>query len=175
MICPYCSQQETKVLETRETSPNETRRRRECLSCNKRFTTYERIELKPILVIKKDGKREQFDREKVMKGLIRSCEKRPVSMLQMEKLADEVEYKLRSSGSQEVKSTKIGTLTMNRLKKLDKIAYIRFASVYRDFTDIKSFEEEIAKLTKKAIEQEVSENQNRFNEKKKIEGKTTNS
>ncbi|MFP4118569.1 MAG: transcriptional regulator NrdR [Candidatus Woesearchaeota archaeon] len=165
MICPYCSQQETKVLETRETSPNETRRRRECLSCAKRFTTYERIELKPILVVKKDGKREQFDREKIMKGLMRSCEKRPVSMLQMEKLADEVEYKIRSLGNQEVKSTKIGTLTMNRLKKLDKISYIRFASVYRDFTDIRSFEEEVAKLTKRAIEQEVNENKDNYEER----------
>lgn len=161
MICPYCSQEETKVLETRETSPNETRRRRECSSCNKRYTTYERIELKPILVEKKDGKREQFDREKVMKGLLKSCEKRPISMQQMENLADEVEYKIRSSGNQEVKSTKIGTLTMNRLKKLDKVAYIRFASVYRDFTDIKSFEDEVAKLTTRALEQEVIENQNK--------------
>ena len=159
MICPYCSQEETKVLETRETSPNETRRRRECLSCNKRFTTYERIELKPILIVKKDGKREQFDREKIMKGLMKSCEKRPVSIQQMEQLADDVEYKIRSSGYQEVKSTKIGTLTMNRLKKFDKVAYIRFASVYGDFTDIKSFEEEVAKLTEKTIEQEINNKQ----------------
>lgn len=147
MICPYCSHDETKVLETRETSITETRRRRECLKCEKRFTTYERIEHKPLLIIKKDGKREQYDREKMMKGMIKSCEKRPVSIHQIERLADDVEYKLRSGEAQEIKSSKIGTLVMNRLKKIDKISYVRFASVYRDFKDIKSFEEEIAKLS----------------------------
>ncbi|MFW5866104.1 MAG: transcriptional regulator NrdR [Nanoarchaeota archaeon] len=147
MICPYCSHDETKVLETRETSVTETRRRRECLNCEKRFTTYERIEHKPILIIKKDGKREQYDKEKLMRGIIRSCEKRPVSIHQIQELTEEVEYKLRSSGHQEVKSTKIGTLVMNRLKKIDKISYIRFASVYREFKDIKSFEDEIAKIS----------------------------
>jgi len=151
MICPYCSHSETKVLETRETSDTETRRRRECNKCEKRFTTYERVELKPILVIKKDNKREQFDRNKIIHGLLRSCEKRPISMDDVEKLVDSVEYKIRSMGLSEIKSTKIGTLVMNRLKKKDKIAYIRFASVYRDFTDIKSFEDEIEKLTEQVI------------------------
>ena len=155
MICPYCSHPETKVLETRETSDTETRRRRECNKCEKRFTTYERIELKPILVVKKDGKREQFDRNKVIYGVLRSCEKRPVSMEDIEKLVDNVEYKVRAMGLGEIKSTKIGTLVMNRLKKMDKIAYIRFASVYRDFTDIKSFEDEIGKLTEQVIDQNL--------------------
>lgn len=155
MLCPYCSHTETKVLETRETSDTETRRRRECSKCEKRFTTYERIELKPILVVKKDGKREQFDRNKIIHGVLRSCEKRPISMDEIEKIVDSVEYKVRALGMGEIKSTKIGTMVMNRLKKIDKIAYIRFASVYRDFTDIKSFEEEIGKLTEQVIDQSI--------------------
>ena len=156
MLCPYCQHSETKVLETRETSEQETRRRRACLKCEKRFTTYERIEQKPIFVIKRDGSRESFDRPKLVRGLMRSCEKRPVSLADIEKLVDEVEYKLRASDEGEVKSTKIGTLVMNRLRKLDKISYIRFASVYRDFTDIQSFKEEIEKLTKQALERRLN-------------------
>lgn len=163
MLCPYCSHDETKVLETRETSEAETRRRRECLKCERRFTTYERIELKPLLVIKKDGKRESYDREKIIKGLLRSCEKRPVSLMEIEQIADDVEYKIRAMGLQEVKTAKIGQLTMNRLKKKDKIAYIRFASVYRDFTDISSFEDEISRLTEKVLSKEVAR---RIQEKK---------
>jgi len=152
MLCPYCQHQESKVLETRETNEQETRRRRECLKCGKRFTTYERIEQQPLFVIKKDGKRESFDRQKIIKGLVRSCEKRPVSLADIENLVDSVENKLRNGDEQEVKSSKIGTLVMNRLKKIDKISYIRFASVYRDFTDITSFEEEIKKLAKVVAE-----------------------
>jgi transcriptional repressor NrdR len=155
MICPYCGHEENKVLETRETTETETRRRRECLKCQKRFTTYERVELKPILVVKKDSKREEFDRDKIIKGLLRSCEKRPVSIQDIEQLVDEVEYKIRASGAQEVKSTRIGQLTMNRIKKLDKIAYIRFASVYRDFDDIESFQDEIGKLTQDVLKRNV--------------------
>lgn len=157
MLCPYCHHAESKVLETRETSEQETRRRRECLKCEKRFTTYERIEFKPLFVVKRDGKRESFDRQKLVRGLMRSCEKRPVSLFDIEKLVDKVEYKLRNSDEQEIKSTKIGTLVMNRLKKLDKIAYIRFASVYRDFADIESFQDEIGKLAKAAIDKNVHE------------------
>ena len=157
MLCPYCQHSETKVLETRETSEQETRRRRACLKCEKRFTTYERIEQKPIFVIKRDGSRETFDRQKLIRGLMRSCEKRPVTLADIEKLVDDVEYKIRAGDEGEVKSTKIGTLIMNRLKKLDKISYIRFASVYRDFTDIQSFKEEIEKLTKQAIERRLNE------------------
>jgi transcriptional repressor NrdR len=152
MICPYCGHDEIKVLETRETSETETRRRRECLKCDKRFTTYERVELKPLSVIKKDGKLELFDREKIIRGVMRSCDKRPISRADIEKLVDNVEYKIRSLGLEEVKSTKIGNLVMTRLKKMDKVAYIRFASVYRDFTDIQSFEDEVSKMTQKIIE-----------------------
>lgn len=157
MLCPYCQHAESRVLETRETSDQETRRRRECLKCEKRFTTYERIEHQPLFVIKKDGKRESFDRQKIIKGLMRSCEKRPVSLFDIERIVDTVEYKLRSGDEQEIKSTKIGMLVMNRLKKIDKIAYIRFASVYRDFTDIGSFQDEIEKLAKAAIDKTVKE------------------
>jgi transcriptional repressor NrdR len=157
MLCPYCSHDESKVLETRETSEEETRRRRECLKCEKRFTTYERVELKPILVIKKDGRREEFDRQKIIRGLLRSSEKRPISLLDIEKLVDNVEYKIRSMGLQEVKSNKVGQLVMNRLKKLDSIAYIRFASVYRDFGDIESFQEEIGRLTEKVLEKNMQD------------------
>lgn len=158
MLCPYCQHAESKVLETRETSEQETRRRRECQKCEKRFTTYERIELQALFVIKKDGKRESFDRQKIIRGLMRSCEKRPVSLFEIEKIVDTVEYKLRNGDEQEIKSTKIGMLVMNRLKKLDKIAYIRFASVYRDFTDIESFQGEIEKLAAVAVEKNLKEN-----------------
>ena len=157
MICPYCGSEENKVLETRETTETETRRRRECLKCQKRFTTYERVELKPVLVVKKDGKREEFDRDKLIRGIMRSTEKRPVSIGDIEALVDEVEYKLRGGTAQEVKSTRIGQLAMNRLKKLDKVAYIRFASVYRDFDDIESFQEEIGKLTQDVLEKNVKQ------------------
>jgi transcriptional repressor NrdR len=149
MICPYCGFEENKVLETRETGDLETRRRRECLKCGKRFTTYERVEQKPLFVIKKNGNRELFDKDKIIKGLINSCQKRPVSMKDIEELARKVEDKIRSSGDEEIKSSKIGNLIMTRLKKLDKVAYIRFASVYRDFADIDEFKEEISKLKNK--------------------------
>ncbi|MFP4523315.1 MAG: transcriptional regulator NrdR [Candidatus Nanoarchaeia archaeon] len=146
MICPYCQHEETKVLETRETSDTETRRRRMCLKCEKRFTTYERVEQQPIFVVKKNGQRESFDKEKLSRGVIRSCEKRPVSMDEINKLIDKVEYKIRLSDTNEIKSARIGTLVMARLKKLDKIAYIRFASVYRDFADLEEFKNELFKL-----------------------------
>jgi transcriptional repressor NrdR len=149
MICPFCGNEETKVLETRETSDIETRRRRECLACAKRFTTYERLEQKPLFVIKKGGNRELFDPEKIVKGLIHSCQKRPVSLQDIETIVKEVEEKIRSSNEEEIKSAKIGSLVMSRLKKLDKISYIRFASVYRDFADIDEFKEEISKLKNK--------------------------
>lgn len=161
MLCPYCSAEETKVLETRETSEMETRRRRECLKCERRFTTYERVELKPILVLKKDGKREEFDRQKIVKGLLRACEKRDVSVQDIEGIAEAVEYKIRSLGLQEVKTSKIGTLVMNRLKKIDKVAYVRFASVYKDYDDVSSFEDEISKLTQAVIEKNIQERMNK--------------
>lgn len=151
MICPFCSHDEIKVLETRETSESETRRRRQCLKCEKRFTTYERIELKPLYVIKRDGKTEIFDREKIIRGIMRSAQKRPITVSDIEKLVDNVEHYIRSGGAEEIKSTRIGNLVMTRLKKLDKVAYIRFASIYRDFDDLQSFEEEVSKLAKQVI------------------------
>lgn len=148
MICPYCQHDETKVLETRETTDVETRRRRECQKCMKRFTTYEHVEQKPLFVIKKGDNRELFDKEKIIRGLTNSCQKRPISIEEIEKLASKVEEKIRSTGESEIKSSKIGTLVMNRLKKIDKVAYIRFASIYRDFADIEEFKEAIVKLKK---------------------------
>ena len=150
MKCPYCSNQGTKVVDKRETEDYVvTRRRRECLDCEKRFTTYERVETSNIVVVKKDGKREQFDREKVKKGIIRACEKRNVSMEEIDKVVQDLEQKLRNMESTEVKSKVIGEFIMKSLKKIDKVAYIRFASVYKDFEDIESFKQAIEKLGKK--------------------------
>lgn len=146
MKCPYCKDTETKVLETRETGEDVTRRRRECLKCNKRFTTYEQVEIIDLTIVKKDGSREQFDRQKIVKGLVRACEKRPVDRATIEEIASEIETKLRNHKTTEVKSSHIGELIMRRLRKLDKVAYIRFASVYRDFADLESFEDELRGL-----------------------------
>lgn len=146
MKCPYCQSDETKVLETRETGEVVTRRRRECLKCTKRFTTYEQVELVELTVVKKDQSREQFDRNKLVRGLLRAVEKRPISREQVENIANEIEIKLRNHKKPEVKSTHIGEMIMRRLKKLDKVAYIRFASVYREFTDINNFKEELDDL-----------------------------
>ena len=150
MKCPYCSFEETQVIDTRETENLEaTRRRRECLKCNKRFTTYERVEEAEIVVVKKEGKRERFERQKVLNGILKACEKRPISLDKIEKLVDEVESDLRKRDSVEVDSKIIGEIVMKKLKALDKVAYIRFASVYREFEDIVRFEEELEKLQKK--------------------------
>ncbi len=146
MQCPYCSHEETKVVDKRETDNLEvTRRRRECLKCEKRFTTYERVEI-DLRVIKKDGRREAFDREKVKNGMLRACEKRPVTKEQIEMAIDKIESALRGRSSDEVKSSIIGELVSRELKRLDKVAYIRFASVYKDFEDIESFATEVKKL-----------------------------
>ena len=145
MRCPYCKYTETKVLETRE-AENNTRRRRECLKCNKRFTTYEQVELLNIFVAKKDGSREQFDQQKLINGMLRACEKRPVSYEQLAAIAGEIETRLLNHKKNEVRSTHIGEMAMRRLKKLDTIAYIRFASVYRDFTDLSSFKDELQQI-----------------------------
>jgi transcriptional repressor NrdR len=147
MKCPYCSF-DTKVVDKRESEENATRRRRECLKCKKRFTTYERVELSPLIVIKKDGRRERFSREKVKLGLLKACEKRPVPESDIEKVVNEIESKLKNMDKTEIESKVIGGLVMEKLKKLDKVAYIRFASVYREFTDLSSFEEELKKLAK---------------------------
>ena len=149
MKCPYCGSKETEVVETRDSEDLETiRRRRECLKCAKRFTTYERIENINLIVIKKDGKREQFDRNKLKAGIIRSCEKTKISLETIEKIVVEIERELRTADSVEVESKKIGQLVATRLKTLDKVAYIRFSSVFKRFVDIEDFEKEVKKLIK---------------------------
>lgn len=149
MKCPYCGSSETEVVETRDSEDLETiRRRRACLKCEKRFTTYERVENITLIVIKKDGKREQFNREKLKSGIIRSCEKTTVSIEDIEKIVVEIERELRSQDSVEVESKKIGQLVAAKLKKLDKIAYIRFSSVFKRFVDIEDFEKEVKRLIK---------------------------
>ena len=146
MQCPYCSHQETKVVDKRETDSLEvTRRRRECLKCEKRFTTYERVEI-DLRVIKKDGRRETFDREKVKAGMMKACEKRPVSTEAIDAAIDKIEAALRGRASAEIKSSVIGELVSKELQKLDKVAYIRFASVYKDLEDIESFAAEVKQL-----------------------------
>jgi len=150
MKCPYCNYEETQVIDTRETENLEaTRRRRECLKCSKRFTTYERVEEADIIVVKKDGRRERFERKKLLDGILKACEKRNIPLEKIEKVVDEVESDLRKRDSVEVESMAIGEIAMKKLKTLDKIAYIRFASVYREFEDIERFEEELEKLQKK--------------------------
>ena len=150
MKCPFCGSGESKVVDKRETPDvKATRRRRECLSCKKRFTTYERVEEVEFVVIKKDGRREMFDRNKVRMGILKACEKRPVKLEQIEKMVDQIENDLRKGESTEVKSSVIGDFVMKQLKKVDKVAYIRFASVYLEFADVQSFQHELKRLLKK--------------------------
>jgi len=140
MKCPYCTSENSKVLDSRSSEDvNAIRRRRECLNCGKRFTTYETIESTPILVIKKDGSRQSFDAEKIKRGLIKACEKRPVSLDQIEKICIEIEKELQNSLEQEVKSEIIGEKVMEKLKPVDEVSYVRFASVYRQFKDVTNF------------------------------------
>ncbi len=147
MKCPFCEFPDSKVLDSRSTEDNEQiRRRRECLKCGNRFTTYEKIEKIPISVIKRDGTRQIFSRDKLLRGLLKSCEKRPVSVATLEKAAEEIEISLYNSLDREITSQHIGELAMNKLKVIDEVAYVRFASVYRQFTDIDSFKEELARL-----------------------------
>ncbi len=149
MKCPYCLDGKSKVVDKRDIPEMDSiRRRRECLSCRKRYTSYERIELTGLSVIKKDGKREGFSRDKLLSGVLRACEKRPIPREEVEKLVSEVEADLRNQDEKEVASTELGKLVMEKLKNLDKVAYIRFASVYREFTDLSSFEKELRKLRK---------------------------
>ena len=151
MRCLFCGHMESKVIDSRSTEEGNTiRRRRECLECGKRFTTYEKIETIPMIVIKKDGVRETFDRDKVLNGILRACEKRPVSLGDIEKVIDDIESKLYNMLEREVTSERIGEMVMERLKDLDDIAYVRFASVYRQFKDINSFMDELAKIINKA-------------------------
>lgn len=147
MKCPFCGFVNDKVVDSRESKEGESiRRRRECLKCEKRFTTYERIDEIPYMVIKKDGRREKFDRQKVLNGLLRACEKRPISMGKLEQIVNEAETFVIDSPERERKTSEVGELIMNRLKKHDKVAYVRFASVYLDFKDVKEFMDELKDL-----------------------------
>ena len=147
MKCPYCGYSESKVIDSRPTDEGERiRRRRECLNCAKRFTTYEVIETVPVVVVKKDKSREAFDRNKLLNGLLRACEKRPVPLETLERIVDEIETLLQNSLDREVPSTLIGTYAMDKLKKVDEVAYVRFASVYREFKDINTCMDELNKI-----------------------------
>lgn len=147
MKCPFCAFPESKVIDSRPAEEGTTiRRRRECLSCGKRFTTYEIMERMPLLVVKRDGSRQSFDRMKLIGGMVKACEKRPVRVDEIEHIADEIEQELQSSLEREVASDQIGEMVMERLKTLDQVAYVRFASVYRQFKDINTFLEELNKL-----------------------------
>ena len=149
MKCPYCGYLESKVVDSRPADEwASIRRRRECLSCGKRFTTYETVESLPLMVVKKDGSRQSFDRGKVMSGLIRACEKRPVSYQTLEGLVAEIEQVLQNQIDREISSSQIGELVLERLKTMDEVAYVRFASVYREFKDINSFMAELDQLMK---------------------------
>ena len=148
MICPYCEYKESKVLDSRHIDTSSIRRRRECERCKKRFTTYEKIELIPVMVIKKDGRRESFDRDKIKYGLIRSCEKLPVSVSKIDELVDSIEGEINKMFINEIETTKIGEMVMARLKDVDEVAYVRFASVYRQFKDLNTFVNELESIIK---------------------------
>ena len=147
MKCPYCGFNESKVIDSRPADENNSiRRRRECLSCSRRFTTYETVESLPVVVVKKDGSRQSFDRGKVLGGMIRACEKRPVPVARLEKVAADIEQELQNSMEREISTEIIGERVMEHLRAIDQVAYVRFASVYRQFKDIDSFMEELTKL-----------------------------
>jgi transcriptional repressor NrdR len=147
MKCPFCGYLESKVIDSRPAEEGATiRRRRECLSCQKRFTTYEIIERMPLVVVKRDGSRQSFDKAKLINGMVRACEKRPVALAQLEKIADDIEQELQGSLEREVSTKDIGEMVMSRLKGVDEVAYVRFASVYRSFKDINTFMEELTKI-----------------------------
>ena len=147
MKCPFCEFEESKVIDSRPTDEGEAiRRRRECLNCAKRFTTYEKIETIPLMVIKKDGSRQMFDRQKLLNGIMRACEKRPVALQEIEKIADDIELDLMGKLDHEISTEHIGNMVMDRLKDIDEVAYVRFASVYRQFKDIDTFMAELTKL-----------------------------
>jgi transcriptional repressor NrdR len=147
MNCPFCGFKEDRVIDSRESKEGDViRRRRECLQCLRRFTTYERIDEVPYMVVKKDGRREKFDRQKVLSGLLKACEKRPISMTKLAVLVDEVEGRLADKSDREISTTEVGEMLMLSLAQLDKIAYVRFASVYRDFQDVEAFLSELKDL-----------------------------
>ena len=148
MKCPFCSNENTKVIDSRPTDDSSIRRRRQCEMCGKRFTTYEKIETMPIIVIKKDDNREPYDREKLVAGIVRSCHKRPVSLSQINSMVDEIETRIFNSGEKEIPTTTIGKIVMDKLKDLEAVAYVRFASVYREFKDVNTFMDELKKILK---------------------------
>ena len=143
MKCPFCGNDNTKVIDSRPTDDSSIRRRRQCESCGKRFTTYEKVETMPLIVIKKDNNREPYDREKIVAGIVRSCHKRPVSISSINAMVDEIETKIFNIGEKEIPTTTIGAIVMEELKKLDEVAYVRFASVYREFKDLNTFMDEL--------------------------------
>ncbi|HEY8345666.1 MAG TPA: transcriptional regulator NrdR [Symbiobacteriaceae bacterium] len=147
MKCPFCGA-ESKVIESRHTEDNCIRRRRECTACGKRFNTYERVEMPPLMIIKKDGRREAYDRNKILNGILKACQKRPVPLAEIERLVDEVERELRNLPDREIPSVTVGELVMKRLRSLDGVAYVRFASVYREFKDVQEFRDQVEQLLK---------------------------
>ncbi len=149
MKCPYCDHAESKVIDSRQSKNGFTiRRRRECLACAKRFTTYEKIEEIPYMVVKKDGQRQRFDDQKLLRGLLKACEKRPIPISDLEEIVEEIESMLQEKTEKEMRAEEIGQLVMKRLHELDKVAYVRFASVYRDFKDVVEFKEELERILK---------------------------
>lgn len=149
MKCPFCGKDNTKVIDSRPTDDSSIRRRRQCDECGKRFTTYEKIESMPLIVIKKDNNREPYDREKIVAGIVRSCHKRPISMTRINDMVDDIEGQIFNMGEKEIPTTTIGSIVMDKLKDLDEVAYVRFASVYREFKDVNTFMDEIKKILKK--------------------------
>ena len=149
MKCPFCGHEESKVIDSRESKKGiSIRRRRECIACARRFTTYEKIEEIPYMIVKKDGTRQLFDRQKLLRGLLKACEKRPIPVAKFEEIVEEIESKLQERPEKEMKASDVGTLVMERLKDLDKVAYVRFASVYREFRDVLEFKQELETLLK---------------------------
>lgn len=149
MKCPYCGKENTRVIDSRPTDDSSIRRRRQCDECGKRFTTYEKVETLPLIVVKKDNNREPYDREKIVAGIVRSCHKRPISMKQINDMVDDIEGQIFNMEEKEIPATTIGSIVMDKLKDLDEVAYVRFASVYREFKDVNTFMDEIKKILKK--------------------------
>ena len=149
MKCPYCGKENTRVIDSRPTDDSSIRRRRQCDECGKRFTTYEKVETLPLIVVKKDNNREPNDREKIVAGIVRSCHKRPISMKQINDMVDDIEGQIFNMEEKEIPTTTIGSIVMDKLKDLDEVAYVRFASVYREFKDVNTFMDEIKKILKK--------------------------
>ena len=149
MKCPYCGKENTRVIDSRPTDDSSIRRRRQCDECGKRFTTYEKVETLPLIVVKKDNNREPYDREKIVAGIVRSCHKRPISMTQINDMVDDIEGQIFNMGEKEIPTTTIGSIVMDKLKDLDEVAYVRFASVYREFKDVNTFMNELKKMLDK--------------------------